>query len=191
MDQYFAELENVKLRLKLAAEDHAGAPEPAPPKRDLEAVQLTTSNVPSINWAELGSSPTLPQAQTLDLGFPDDVSSLTDNFQRLGTSLDLLTGPAPAAAAPLLPTFQTQGYFLLHQLAMRFLWHHAAESGFALTECGWPWLLCAHQSCQLVCIVHVPDTCLSCACPRDISNFAFLPSDLCGSSRFVHLGNPT
>lgn len=113
VDQYFPELENVKFRLTLAGEDHAGAPASVLPKRDPEAVQLTTSNVPSINWAELGSSPTVPQAQTLDLGFPDDMSSLTDNFQRFGTSVDLLTGPAPGAALPVLPTFQTHGYFFL------------------------------------------------------------------------------
>eukprot|EP00884_Botryococcus_braunii_P019618 jgi/Botrbrau1/633/Bobra.0161s0024.2 len=113
-ERYFPELEGVKLRLKLSAEAHGKPVEAVPARRDPEAVQLTTSNVPSINWAELGSSPTPPAGQALDLGFLDDVfvrqGSLTNNAHITEQNMDLLTGQLKdASLAPVLPTFQTYG----------------------------------------------------------------------------------
>ncbi len=112
-ERYIEELEKIKLRLQLPDEGEGEQPEPPPPKHTPDVVRLTTSNLPGVNWGEVGgapSAPPLPQPAQ-DLGFPEqDFNLLTGDFSRLNTGMDLLTGPSPSAvAAPVLPTFQTYG----------------------------------------------------------------------------------
>lgn len=113
-DRYIEELEKIKLRLQLPDEAEGKHPEPPPPKHTPDVVQLTTSNLPGVNWGEVGGTtpsapPLRPPAQ--DLGFPEeDFSLLTGDFSRLSTGIDLLTGPpASAVTTTPLPTFQTYG----------------------------------------------------------------------------------